>query len=167
MPIYLTYARLNGPITVTGNLAGKQVNCAISHVQGVHLEPGNYHISAPIKDPIYGTLAQVSGVQVRAYDPVKKKEIVGSASAKLNTTAADFAKFHMPATNFAKFHMPATLLNSDVVSEKVGPDHVSSGQVFVLCDKPVLGRSTLVVSMGFADLMDALQSSGGTTVTIS
>ena len=160
MPLYVKYSGLRGPSLIAGNLGGKQVNCAIRQVQGGHLAPGTYHISAPIKDPIYGTTAhltsaaQLSSVEVRGWDPDKRKEVVGAA-----------AKFHMPSAFVIKGTFRGA--QSDVVTEKVGADHISSGQVFVLCDKPVLGRNTLVVSMGFADLMDALQSSGGATVTIS
>jgi hypothetical protein len=37
----------------------------------------------------------------------------------------------------------------------------------VLSDRPVLGRNSIVVSSGFADLMDALQTSGGARVRVA
>jgi hypothetical protein len=152
VPIYIKWSSQSGPSTISGNLGGKQVNCAVRQVQGGFLPPGTYHISVPIKDPIHGTMAQVTPVEVRGYDPAKKKEIVGTS-----------AKLHMPtAISAYKPHG----LSADVVTEKVGADHTVHGQMFVLCDKPVIGRNTLVVSMGFADLMEALQISGGATFTI-
>jgi hypothetical protein len=41
------------------------------------------------------------------------------------------------------------------------------GPVFVLSDRPVLGRNCIVVNSGYADLMDALQTSGGAMVTVA
>jgi hypothetical protein len=42
-----------------------------------------------------------------------------------------------------------------------------TGQVFVLSNKPVLGRNCIVISSGFADLMDGLQTAGGARVTVA
>src|SRR5258707_2198837 len=60
VPIYVKYSGLKGPSLIAGNLGGKQVNCAIRQVQGCHLAPGTYHISAPINDPIYRTTAHIT-----------------------------------------------------------------------------------------------------------
>ena len=180
MPIYMKYSGFGATSILTGNLGGKSVNCAIRQVLGGHLQPGTYHISVPIKDPIHGMTAQVTPVEVRGYDatrasmphlssavqvskvvvrgydPVKKKEIVGTAASKSHLGDAALG-----------IHAPSPVLSKgkwgDIVSEKVGPGRM----MFVLCDKPVLGRNTLIVSMGFADLIEALHSSGGATFTIS
>jgi hypothetical protein len=37
----------------------------------------------------------------------------------------------------------------------------------VLSSRPILGQNSLVVMIGHADLMDALQAAGGASVTVS
>jgi hypothetical protein len=37
---------------------------------------------------------------------------------------------------------------------------------FVLSDRPILGRNSVIVQSGFADLMDALKVSGGATLQV-
>jgi hypothetical protein len=39
-------------------------------------------------------------------------------------------------------------------------------QMLVLSDKPIAGRNCLIVSQGFADLMQGLDASGGATLTV-
>jgi hypothetical protein len=43
----------------------------------------------------------------------------------------------------------------------------AAGQVFVLSSRPIAGQNSLVVSSGYADLMDALRAAGGASVTVS
>jgi hypothetical protein len=67
------------------------------------------------------------------------------------------------------FEKPLATAVSDKFFQKPGtsPPTAPGGQVFVLSDRPVLGRNCVVVSSGFADLMDALQTSGGARVRMA
>ena len=47
------------------------------------------------------------------------------------------------------------------------PGQINQPGVFVLVDKPLAGRNTIVVAMGFAELMAALPQARGATVTVS
>ena len=48
-----------------------------------------------------------------------------------------------------------------------GASQAAAGQVFVLSNRPIAGQNSLVVSSGYADLMDALRAAGGASVTVS
>jgi hypothetical protein len=132
-----------GSRTIMGSLGAKFLHCTMRPAQGGVLPPpGEYQIVAPVSDPIYGRLALMTPAGGSAPIPGKftEKPLTGKSWEK-----PDSGKF----------------------SEKYDSIHsAGGGQVFVLSDRPVLGRNCIVVSSGFADLMDALLTSGGATARV-
>jgi hypothetical protein len=60
------------------------------------------------------------------------------------------------------------LFEKPMAARRMGhPASSAGGQAFVLSDRPVLGRNCVVVSSGFAGLMDGLQKAGGARVTVA
>jgi hypothetical protein len=135
---------------IAGNLGGKPVHCMMRPAQGGALPPaGDYEILPPVSDPIYGRLALMA--------PAGQL-----AAIEWNWTTA-------PAGGLAaseKYLKDAAKFWEKPLGEQK-PDSAGGGGVFVLSDRPVLGRNCIVVSSGFADLMDALQTSGGARVTVA
>jgi len=141
-----------GSRVIAGNLGGKALCCSMRPAQGGTLPPaGDYQILAPMNDPVYGRVALMAPVGGSGAVDVgltlqKCLVAVGAASG----AGWDFSV----TVNKKGFKLDAT------------PAGATSGQCFVLSNQPVLGRNCIVVSSGFADLMDGLQAAGGARVTV-
>ena len=57
-------------------------------------------------------------------------------------------------------------LNPAYMVKGWSPSYGGDGS-FVLSSRPIAGKNTLVISLGYADLMDALRAAGGASVTVS
>jgi hypothetical protein len=142
-----------GSRVISGNLAGKFLNCTVRPPQGGALPPrGGYEILPPMNDPIYGRVALM--VPAGGSGEI----IAGLTMQKCLVTAKVYGRFEAG---------PTTMSNKKFSKPDASPPDATSGQVFVLSDKPVLGRNCVVVSSGFADLMDGLQTAGGARVTVA
>jgi hypothetical protein len=166
--------------TITGNLAGKLIHFSARPGQGGgQPPPGNYDIHPPVNDPIYGMVAlmtpsggpnagQAFTAKVFKLFATKEKETPASMFHKVepamkNCLAPAFKYCFAPKTNMADGGRFAS------VSWRTMKDTKSalSSPVFVLSSKPILGQNSLIVMVGHADLMDALQAAGGASVTVS
>jgi hypothetical protein len=160
--------------TITGNLAGKLIHfSARPGPAGGQPPPGNYDIHPPVNDPIYGMVALMTpsgGLKARHITGKLKiftrpeKDVPVSMFQKVepamkNCVAPAMKYCYSPKTNMADGGRFASGAN-----EAKDP---SSSQVFVLSSRPILGQNSLVVMIGHADLMDALQAAGGASVTVS
>jgi hypothetical protein len=140
-----------GSRTISGSLAGKFLQCTMRPPQGGTLPPaGDYAILAPMNDPIYGRVALM--VPVGGSGAVDVGLTLQKCLVAIKLTFKPDAGPSPVAFGVAK--KPGGTAAGDV------------SQVFVLSDKPVLGRNCIVVSSGFADLMDGLQTAGGARVTL-
>ena len=140
-----------GSRTIAGNLSGKFLHCTMRPAQGGALPPaGEYEILPPVSDPIYGRLALIVPAGGSAAIRIGKH---GRLSATISDVSVQVC--------FGKSAVSGFIERPDTTKSAAG------GQVFVLSDRPVLGRNCIVVSSGFADLMDGLQTSGGARVTVA
>jgi hypothetical protein len=154
-----------GSRVISGNLAGKFLNCTMRPPQGGALPPaGDYQILAPMNDPIYGRVALM--VSVGGSGAVD----VGLTLQKCLVAVGAASRGGWDVTVNAKALKPdvrsTAMSNRKMGMPDASPPGQTSGQVFVLSNKPVLGRNCVVVSSGFADLMDGLQAAGGARVTV-
>jgi hypothetical protein len=129
---------------LTGSVGGKNMHVTI-RPGGAAPPPGNYDIHPPVQDPIYGMVA----LMVPSASP---------GSLPFDTVAAKLALANTHPQAFQYRGSPAVVPAVQSVN--------TLSQPFVLSDKPIPGRNCIVVSAGFADLMDALQASGGTTIKV-
>jgi hypothetical protein len=165
--------------TITGNLAGKLIHFSARPGRaGGQPPPGEYDIHRPVNDPIYGWLALMTpsaglnagqALALRGFKSfaTKEKETPVSMFQKVepamkNCLAPAIKQCYSPKTNLADGGRFA----SGRLTFKDTKDP-SSSQVFVLSSRPILGQNSLVVMIGHADLMDALQAAGGASVTVS
>ena len=154
-----------------GNIGGKELHFTARPAKhGAHPPPGHYQIHAPTHDPIYGMVALMTplGPQV-------------AAGAKLVDKERSADKFMPSYDKFA----PLGIKDSPAAGKVAPPsyDWIKAGKgmgavgikdrpgtyanhTFVLSSRPILGQNSLVVMVGFADLMDALHAAGGASVSV-
>jgi hypothetical protein len=127
---------------LSGNLMGTPVyGMTRSAFGGTPPPAGIYDISPPVGDPMFGMYAILTPV-------------TGGAPGGGSSSVAGFGKFfHKPDDVFPKLQIPK------------GPG--SPSQMLVLSDRVIPGRNCIIVSLGFADMMNALQSAGGGRITIA
>jgi hypothetical protein len=162
-----------GSRTIVGSLGGRFLHCTMRPAQGGALPPaGDYAILPPVSDPIYGRLALMApvggsgAVDVRWKLVVNPSAVSGKLVDKPLTTAVSGKVFEKPDAR--RTAIGQKLFEKPIDFQKADPIHsAGGGQVFVLSDRPVLGRNCIVVSSGFADLMDGLQKAGGARVTVA
>lgn len=143
----LKFQLANG--TVTGFIANKAISFKTQPATTGSKPPaGNYVIHPPVNDPIYGLVALMTPVGSSGSGNAMGKVYISPilTETKINTELA-----------VAKLAGPAFI--------KTGP--LKPKVVFVLTSRPISGQNSLVVTSGFADLLDALQTAGGTTVTVA
>jgi hypothetical protein len=150
-----------------GNIGGKELHFTARPAKnGAHPPPGHYQIHPPTNDPIYGMVALMTplGPQV----PSGAKEFNAD---KFMPSHAKFAPVGVKDSPVAgKFAPPAydwikAGKGKGAVGVKERPGTLAN-HTFVLSSRPILGQNSLVVMVGFADLMDALQAAGGASVTV-
>lgn len=126
--------------------------------------PGNYDIHPPVQDPVYGMLALMLPAAGPAAPHGEKdwKYWTYQPAMHANAPAAlsPYQPVKLGSPAYAKMVSPAAGLSR--------PESPSQGpQVFVISDRPIPGRNAVVISSGFADLMDALRASGGATIQVT
>jgi hypothetical protein len=165
--------------TITGNLGGKLIHFAARPGRaGGQPPPGNYDIHPPVNDPIYGMVAVMT--------PAGAAPGLSAASLNYGKVAGALSqKWGAPANKVVgavseKYGAPSGKLGF-AASEKWAPSDKAGapgwntvksgtpagGQVFVLANRPIMGQNSLVITLGFADLMDALGAAGGASVQVS
>jgi hypothetical protein len=132
--------------TLSGNLMGTPVyGMTRSALGGASPPAGLYNISPPVSDPMFGVYAVLTPVT--------------GGSSSLASTGKHFDRKLFDPVNFDHKHFFPKL------QIPKGPGTLS--QVLVLSDRVIPGRNCIVMSLGFADMMSALQSAGGGQITIA
>ena len=144
---------------ITGSLAGRPISCFFHPVSG-GLPPGNYKISGPMRNSVYGTFALLT-----AAGPAPGAAVQPGALAGKDWISAGWIEKGW----IEKGWMNAGWVNRDWIESGwvSPPGQINQPGVFVVMDKPLAGRNGIVVTSGFAELMAALQQAGGATVTVS
>jgi hypothetical protein len=164
--------------TITGNLAGKLIHFSArpGHAGG-QPPPGNYDIHPPVNDPIYGMVALMTpSAGLTAGPALVGRNDKWSAAREKETPASVFHKVEpamkvcvapaikycfAPKTNMADGGRFASAWWTTKDIKGTAPP------VFVISSRPIMGQNSLVVMIGHADFMDALQAVGGASVTVS
>jgi hypothetical protein len=132
--------------TIIGNIAGKALHVTMRLSQVGPAPPaGAYDIHPPVNDPIYGLIALMT------------PSTSSPGAAVTHTTKMEGGG--MTATEKVFRPQASFFIKQGGMT--------STGQVFVLSSRPILGQNSLVISHGFADLMDALTAAGGASVALS
>ncbi len=146
-----------GSGVMQGDLGGRVFHCSL-HPLSFHLPPGKYWISAPLQNSVYGEFALVTRADVLQHEkwigPVAEKWISPMSQNWISPTSE-------------KWINPMSQNWINPMSEKwISPGSSFSGGPVVLTGQLLPGRKCLVLMPGFADLMDALRSGGGASITI-
>jgi hypothetical protein len=157
----LTYSRAGG--TFVGNIGGKALHFTARPAQsGAQPPPGNYQIHRPMNDPIYGMVALMTPVGIQAGNA--GKFVPGrDYTAPAFTYSAPAGAGYDPG--FKVVFAPGYLQVVAPGRDYTAPAAIASA-IFVLSSRPILGQNSLVIMVGFADLMDALTAEGGATVRV-
>ena len=143
MPIFMNKG------AITGQLGGKSLHCLLSaSPQGSSPAAGAYNIQAPVQDATWGLIATMAP----AHATMSIRKAGGSQM--------EYLKYVMNTVFVTSVQSSAAQKSSPTSSQASPP-------TFVLSSRPIPGRSCLVIQNNFADLMDALQREGGTTVNVS
>jgi len=164
--------------TITGLVGDRNLYCA-TRTDGSLPPPGKYWIAAPTDDPVFGMVAVMVPAAAQGSPAASAFKVispaVGTYGFKSGSPAASAQKIISPAAGAYQVENPAAGAYQ-VESKAAGGYQVedpaanaanSADNTFVLSARTIPGRNSIVVSSGFADLMDALQAAGGTTVTVS
>jgi hypothetical protein len=164
--------------TITGLVGGRNLYC-VTRTDGSLPPPGNYWIAAPTDDPVFGMVAVMVPAAAQG-DPAASgfkvispavggfgfKSSGGAVSAqKIVNYGASAFKVISPAAGAYQVENPAA--GAYQVENQAANAANSADNTFVLSARTIPGRNSIVVPSGFADLMDALLTAGGTTVTVS
>ena len=140
---------------ITGNLAGKPIHCVVRMSQGTGSPArGDYVIPPPVSDPIYGQTAMM--IDLKPGSP----------------GVAQGLHFKVPGLGSSAgiFKAPGSASSAGGGAMETGGGAGAAvpltKQVLVLSDKPIAGRNCLIISIGFADLMEGLQTTGGASLTV-
>lgn len=98
--------------------------------------------------------------------PALSGKVFPKMSGKLSPAASASFFLKPDAAKFGEKPLATAVSDKFFQKPDASPPSAAGGQVFVLSDRPVLGRNCIVVSSGFADLMDGLQTSGGARVRV-
>ena len=167
----MTFHRGSGALS--GSIGGKHLHIVTRPAHGsAALPAGEYAIHPPVIDPIYGAVALVvptAGPSNPAGDTVSyiKNAPANKWSAPANKYSAPVNKLSAPTNKWSapanKYSAPTDKWASPMPAGESGLNET----VFVLSQKAIPGRNSIIVSSGFADLMDALHAAGGATITVS
>jgi hypothetical protein len=156
---------------ISGYLAGKVFNCLFRPPPGGALPPGNYKISAPMHNSVYGTFALLTAVgpfanpALRPGATINKDWITRPGAGWVNDSRKDW--IDQPGKDWIS--RPGT----DWVSRAGAGwienplSQVNQPGVVVLVGKPLAGRNTIVIISSFSELMAALEHAGGAAITVS
>ncbi len=169
VPLSMTLHSASNLIRV--QVAGKNLNCPFRSLSGAAVPPGNYTISAPMHNSVYGTFAVLSATRA-ASGPA-----LHGAAGWINKDWVSPGIAGLGWIN--KGWVSAPSLNKDWVNSSVnqsgwvtnsGADwvqNVSEPGVYVMVEKAVSVRNAILITGGFTQLMAALQQAGGATVTVA
>jgi hypothetical protein len=150
---------------ISGMLAGKPLNCLVNpSLPGSAPLAGVYQIQPPLEDVVFGQMAVMTlvgrsdgGGAQPTYKPWGKLE---KYTPGFDPSWAMNKKYVGASASLFDKMVPGGVSSS--LFEKFVPGGGSTS--YVLSSRPIPGQNCLVVGSGFADLMDALQKSGGAIV---
>ena len=154
---------------ISGTLAGMNLHCVAHATYGAPaLVPGEYDVFGPIDDPIYGRFALLQpaatpGGPAATYKETSAQKWMRPSPAAYKEVLAQKATV-APSASY-KQTVAQKCLAVPSFSWKCMPSRGDTGAV-VLTDRQISGRNCIVVTIGFADLMDALLSAGGARITL-
>jgi len=141
---------------LTAQLAGTYVTSIFRQPSGKAIPPGNYILSAPMHNSVYGTFALLS--PTREASPQGMLwidlwiDIPVAASGKDWVSSRESADWVTTRESAGWIDLPSV---------------VNQPGVFVLLERPLAGRNTILITAGFAELTAALHQAGGATVTVA
>ena len=166
------------------NLAGKLVSCVFNPMSGMAIPPGNYKISAPMRNTVYGPFAllaalgnplgigrdwiskgwiepRVSGQGLRAqWIDIRPGVPVGRASWIEVRSGFSGANAGWIDPHFG-------IQNSRTSWIENPSSYVDQQGIFVIVGKPLSGRNAIEITAGFSELISALAQAGGSEVIVS
>ena len=141
---------------ITGSLAGKLIHCVVRMSRGTGSPArGEYVIPPPVSDPIYGHTAMVIP------STPGSKGVAGALHFKVPGLGSSAGIFKTPGLRSSA---GGGAMES---AGGAGAERQSTTkEVLVLSDRPIAGTNCLIISIGFADLMEGLQTTGGASLTV-
>jgi hypothetical protein len=147
---------------IHGTLGGKSFNCFL-HPLSAQLPPGTYKISGRMENSAYGVFALISPAgglnQEKWIGPITGKFAYGKGLGPLVNEKWIGSFGH-------EKWIGATADKSSLLTDKQFTPSTASEGPFLLTSKLHAGKGCLVVTSGFADLMDALQAAGGLSIAV-
>ena len=164
---------------ITAQLGSQLLNLTFHPPSGGAIPPGNYSLSRPMHNSVYGTFALLSLTRPAAgaagwinqgwINPRLHSGWVNQGSLGKNWIGSDW--INPRAGNRGG-------VNRDWVNQgwltQAGADWVQNPMqaanqpgVFVVVERPLAGRNSIVIVAGFAELMRGLEAAGGATVTVA
>jgi hypothetical protein len=150
---------------LTAQLAGTYVTSIFRQPSGKAIPPGNYILSAPMHNSVYGTFALLS--------PTREASPQGMLWIDLwiDIPVAASGKDWVSSRESADWVTTRESADWVTTRESAGwidlPSVVNQPGVFVLLERPLAGRNTILITAGFAELTAALHQAGGATVTVA
>ena len=143
--------------SITGVLAGVPLQVFVNPTQpGCVPAAGDYHIEAPVNDPVFGPIA----VLVPKNQPGQSTGLAAAVVRRLPLGTAEAV-----ATIARK--QTVSPLSRSIASMTKQERPGSSGSTFVISGSVIPGMNCLQVTLGFAALISGLQQTGGAEITIS
>jgi len=137
--------------TIRGFVAGKMVNCAVrSSPAGLTLPAGQYLLRPAANNPVYGLVMSIEPMRPGGQGPSSVK--MTPAALKMTPAAVKMTPAGLKMAPASKVDSPAAGFQP-------------SGAI-VISDRAIAGNC-LVVTLGFGDLVDAVQRAGGVTLIVT
>jgi hypothetical protein len=152
-----------------GMAGGEHVHCLVQCPSdpsaGAEIEHGVYEVMPPVEHPVLGRIAILTHLTETAdTSQLGGRSSVGSAKLLMGGHAYTLTVAHAAANPALARGLTYTLSPSAV-------DHAMAGSPsfrgsLILTKGPLGGSNVVVVTSGFDELMDLLESSGGGTVDV-
>jgi hypothetical protein len=137
--------------TITGFHGGKSLQVSLRSQPGLTSpRPGAYFLHPPLKDPIFGMFAVLT--------PAGAQVDTGPTQVLIGLITASLAKGGAKATGITPQSGDSAAVATFLVNQNPG--------AFVLSNRNLQGKNSLLVITGFADLIEALRSGGGLAVQV-
>jgi hypothetical protein len=151
--------------TIRGFVAGKMVNCAVrSSPAGLTLPAGQYLLRPAADNPVYGLVMSIEPMRPGGQGPASVKLTpaglkVTPAAVKMTPAAVKMAPAAVKMTPAGLKMAPASKVDSPAA-------WVQQPGAIVISGRAIAGNS-LVVTLGFGDLVDAVQRAGGVALIVT
>jgi hypothetical protein len=144
--------------TIRGFVAGKMVNCAVrSSPAGLTLPAGQYLLRPAADNPVYGLVMSIEPMRPGGQGP---------ASVKMTPAGLKVTPAGLKVTPAALKMTPAGLKMAPASKVDSPAAWVQQPGAIVISGRAIAGNS-LVVTLGFGDLVDAVQRAGGVALIVT